>query len=265
MVTLMRINVKPLTLLTLLAIWPVLAQGQEIREIRKTLPLIADGQLSLDTFKGSVTITTWDNPQVEIYARIEPDGQSADERKMVQNTEVRIDAGSGSIRIKSDYDKINQRDWDEDSGSLPLIHYTIKLPRTARLKIEDHKSKINISDLHSDLKIETHKGSVTVSRMDGAVELETHKGDARVEFANLARGSQFETHKGEIEIVVPRQKGFDLDSEVGKGANLDSDYDLGALKVSREDRETRYRGAINGGGPLLRVNSYKGNLRIRQQ
>lgn len=242
--------------------------AQDVKEVRKTAQLNAGGEVKVDTFKGSVTVNAWDGNQVEIYARIEPDGVAPDSAKLVQDTEVHIETFGNSIRIKSDYDKVEQRNnftGDADTSfSLPFVHYTIKVPRSTRLTIDDHKSKISVSDLQADLRIDSHKGSISVARHGGGVNLETHKGDARVEFTSFARQSSFDTHKGEIEVVIPGQSGFDLDSEMGKGGKLDSSYNISSL-TQREDRhEERHRGAINGGGPLLRLSSHKGQIRLRQ-
>jgi hypothetical protein len=263
---------KTMHLFCLLAIFAVGASftfAQESRETRKTAHLNQGGEVKIDSFKGSITVTTWDRQEVEIYAKIEADGQSADEKKLVQDTEVNIETSADSIRIKSNYDKIQERsndkdDSDEDSYNLPLIHYTLKIPRTARLTITDHKSKIGVSDLQAELRIDTHKGSVSVVRQNGAVNLDTHKGDARVEFLSFSKESNFETHKGEIEVIIPGRAGFDLDSDMGKGANLDSTYDLSGLRQKQDKRESQYRGSINGGGPVLHMNSHKGQIRLRQ-
>jgi hypothetical protein len=264
----MKKILQALCLLAIVAAGASLTFGQDSKETRKTAPLNQGGEIKIDTFKGSVTVTAWDRQEVEIYAKIEPDGLSADQQRMIQDTEVHIDASADSIRIKSNYDKLQGRsnssgDSEGSSFSLPLIHYTLKVPRTARLTITDHKSKIGVSDLHADLSINTHKGSVSIARQNGAVSLGTHKGDARVEFLSFNKESKFDTHKGEIEIVIPGRAGFELDSEMGKGANLDSTYDLGALR-QQDRREAKYKGSINGGGPLLRMNSHKGQIRLRQ-
>lgn len=265
----MKKILQSLCLLAILAAGASPSFGQDSKETRKTAPLNQGGEVNIDTFKGSVTVTTWDRQEVEVYAKIEPDGLSADQRKMVQDTEVNIETSANSIRIKSNYDKLQGRsniseDSDGSSFTLPLIHYTLKVPRTAKLTITDHKSKIGVSDLHADLNINTHKGSVSVARQNGAVSLDTHKGDARVEFLSFNKESKFGTHKGEIEIVIPGRIGFELDSEMGKGANLDSTYDLGALTRKQDRRDSQYKGAVNGGGPLLRMNSHKGQIRLRQ-
>jgi hypothetical protein len=265
----MKKTMHLLCLLAILAVGTSVTFAQESKETRKTAALSQGGEVKIDSFKGSITVTTWDRQEVEIYAKIESDGQSADEKKLVQGTEVDIETSANSIRIKSNYDKIQGRnnfsgDSDENSFTLPLIHYTLKVPRTARLTIDDHKSKISVSDLQAELQIDTHKGSVSVVRQNGAVNLDTHKGDARVEFLSFNKESNFETHKGEIEIVMPGRAGFELDSDMGKGANLDSTYDISGLTRKQDKRELQHRGSVNGGGPVLHMSSHKGQIRLRQ-
>ena len=68
--------------------------AQSSREINKTIPLKADGRLVIDTYKGSITITTHDKPQVEVNVKIESDDSDTwDTGRDVENTEIRIDGG----------------------------------------------------------------------------------------------------------------------------------------------------------------------------
>jgi hypothetical protein len=231
------------------------------------MPLPLDGTLSIDTFKGSLTITAWDSPQVDVVALIEPDGVSSNDAEKVRNTDVRIETSGAAVRIKSDYDKLSHGGVfsDGEEGNLPFINYTVKMPSTARLQITDHKSTTKINGLRSEVRINTHRGSVSVTGFQGAIDLETHRGDARVEFASLSRENRFQTHRGDVEVVVPRGGGFNLDSYVGKGGILDSDIDLKGLVQSQDRRSIRYEGAVNGGGPALHMIGDKAHFRLQQR
>ena len=241
------------------------AVDPETKEVRKTVSLNRDGLVSVHTFKGSITVRSWDEPRVEIYARIEPDGSGRDWKEKVQDTEIRIDSSADSVRIESDYGKTKRRasgfwdhlfDWND--GTLPLVNYTIKMPRTARLRIKDYKSRSDVADFKSDVEIETYKGTVSISGLDGSLALKTYKGEVKAQFANLARRSRFETYKGEIEIVLPGDKGFELETDLGRHGTLDSNFEA-SLRVGKG-----FRGPVNGGGPELRLKSYKGTFRLRR-
>src|SRR5215467_10724558 len=231
----MRSCLKLLCLLGLFVSIATVCLGQGVKEVRKTVPLPPDGTVSIDTFKGSLTVTAWDNPQVEVYARVEPDGESPYEAEKVQNTAIRIETSGNAIRIKSDYDKVSQRNsgaFNED-GSLPLVNYTILMPRTARLEIKDHKSKTTVTGLKAAVNINTFKGSVAVAGLEGSIDLQTFKGDAKVVFAGLHSESHFDTNKGNIEVIIPRGGGFNLQSNLGRRGGLDSSIDLRSLSQGK--------------------------------
>lgn len=248
-------------MLILGALAPSLAVDQDIKEVRKTVPLDRDGRVAINTYKGSVSVRSWDNPQVEIYARVEPDGSGSRWKEKIEDTEIRIDVSAGSVRIESDYEKVKRRSsrfWDLFDGTLPLVHYTVKMPRSARLSIKDYKSKTAVADLRSEVEIDTYKGTVALWGLDGALSLKTYKGDARVQFVNLAGRSRFDTYKGEIEISLPKDKGFDLETDVGRRGSLDSDFQV-SIPAGKG-----FRGSVNGGGPAIHLKTYKGKLRLRR-
>ena len=244
------------------------AQASDIKEVHKTLALDRDGSVSIHTYKGSVTVTTWDRPEVQVDARIEPDGDDREDREKVQWTEARVSGGGASVQIHSDYDDVKRHShgflglFDWDSGSLPLIHYKIQMPASARLDIEDHKSDIKVSDLKADLKLDTYKGTARVSNLDGAARAETHKGDIRIEFARYSRASRFETYKGTIELQMPRDSRFQLDADTGRHGGVETDFAF-MSRASGSSGSYRASGSVNGGGPDLRMTTHKGTLRIR--
>ncbi len=248
------------------------AATADVKEVHKTVDLNPDGRVAIDTYKGWIEVATWDRREVEVSARIEPDDSDndRDQAEKVKETEVRIEGSGSSVSIKSDYERVRWhgfwRAFGIDGGTLPFVRYAIRMPRTARLTIKDYKSSMRIADLAADLNVNTYKGRVEASGMNGAVRLKTYKGDVRVDFARFAR-SDFKTYRGEIEIGIPRQSGFDLDASVGRRGSLSSDFELASRSASgRWDREPQHRrGAVNGGGALLSLETYKGSFRIRRQ
>ena len=249
----------------------VSVQAQETKEVRKSGSLSADGRVHIDTYKGSITVTTWDKAEIDIYAKIEPDGYDRYSEEKVQDTEIQIDLRTSEARIKTDYERAQRHDrgfwglFGGNSGSLPFVHYTIKMPRTARLVIKDYKSNTSVSDLRSDAEVETYKGRVEMRNLDGSLLLETYKGEVWADFANLARGSRFDTYKGEIEITLPGGEAFDVDADLGRRADFDSDFDLKERYRSSRRRDYDIRASINGGGPVLRLKTDKCRIRLRER
>ena len=203
------------------------AAGQ--KSISETVDLGADGRVMIDTYKGSIKVTTWNRDVVEIDAVIEAD----DMEHLVELTEVQIHRSGNSVRIESDYRRAKKegktrRLFGNNSLSLPYVHYTIRMPETARLRIEDYKSEIRINSLYADVDVETYKGEVDLTdiagdvRIDtykgevdiqdlaGSLEADTYKGSISVSFSEFAGHSAIDTYRGDIDLHFPEDAGFDL-------------------------------------------------------
>jgi DUF4097 and DUF4098 domain-containing protein YvlB len=232
------------------------------REVHKTVPLSPTGRLEISTFKGSIAVSVWDRPEAEISARIEPDGDDSDMRRKVERTEVRIETKGDTVRVVSDYDHTLHLFSFFDTATLPFVRYTIRMPATARLEIEDHKSETTVAGLRSDLRIRTYKGTVRVDGLDGAADVHTHKGEIHVAFARFSKASRFETYKGSIDVRLPKDSKFELDANGGRRGEVESDFAVTSLHRGRHGGES-VRGPVNGGGPELSFESHKGSFRLR--
>ena len=259
------------------------------REITKTVALSTDGEVSIEAFKGSITIKSWDRPEVDILARIEAAGLSTREREAVNKVDIRIRESNGSVTIVSDYDQIKELrpSWNENwdgNFEYPFVAYTISMPRSAKLTIKDFKSEIKVTGLQSAVRIETFKGPLTVTDvkgdlrvnsykgrvgitgLEGSLDLETQKSEVEIEFVRLAARSRVDSFKGEVQITLPKTAGFELDADIGSKGDIRSDFNLTVLSSPKNRRNNdSFRGEVNGGGPRLTLRTTKGYYRIRQK
>lgn len=229
------------------------------RRIHRTLPLTGSGRVIIDTHNGSVTVTTWNQPTIDIDARIEANASTRDED--VEKTNVKISGAGDSVRIESDYDAVPSRNsWFGSIHELPPIHYTISMPATAGLTISGHNARVQVKGLRSDVDVDSHNGPVELTDLDGAAEIETHNGDITVGFTRFAKASRIETHNGAVEVRVPADARLHVDAS-GHNLNVDSELGVATTRVS----DSHYRGDINGGGPELRFEAHNGTLRLRKK
>ena len=256
------------------ALFLTIAAGQDVREVHKILPLSKGGQVSIDTYKGSITLTPWERDEVDVTAKIEPDDQWFDGspeafQEDVNNTEIVIEGRNSEVRIKTDYEKLRHHRkgfWsvlDDGGTSLPFVHYTIKVPQKAELKVKDYKSRTKISNLQSNVSFYTYKGDVDISNLTGSINLETYKGEVQIGFTKLSDDSRVETYKGEIELSLPKSAGFSLDSDLGRKADFNTDFGFVRETTGKRRQSYEFRGPVNGGGPTLHLKSTKGTYRLR--
>ena len=250
----------PLLLLALFLALSVQAAAPS-KEIRKTIPLAADGRVVVETYKGTVQVTAEERPDVLIEARVTADSECGDAKaqaEWVERTEVRIESHGKTVRIESDYDRLSRYHHGFFSWctARPFVDYRIRMPQRGDLEVKDYKSKIDVTGLAGELRVDSYKGTIRVRDLEGAVRLKTYKGEASVALISLRADSRFETYKGEIEVSLPKTAAFDLDADVGRRGDFRSEFGS-ALRTSR-----RTRTALNGGGPKLSLSTYKGTLKL---
>jgi hypothetical protein len=241
-----------------------LVQASPIRHFHRVVALDAGGRLTIDTHNGSVAVAAWTQPNVQIDARIEadPQGRPGD----VEKTNIKVSGSGSSVRVESDYSEVpSSTSWLGVSilsgqSNLPLVHYTINMPATAALKIDEHNSRVTVSGLRNDVAIDGHNGSIEVRDLDGAAQIETHNGSITVAFARFNRASTFETHNGDVEVRMPASSRFDLSAEGHRSRPVNSDF---ALTGSQSDSEVSSK--VNGGGPELRFSTHNGTLHLIKQ
>ncbi|MFK7848168.1 MAG: DUF4097 domain-containing protein [Rhodothermales bacterium] len=264
----------PVFLLSFALVLPSTAQRKKITE---TVDFSASGRVQVDTYKGSIDVTTWDRNEVEIEAIVEADGNGA----LVAFTEVHIRQSGNRLRIESDYSKAKKegqklRNWGKNNMSLPFVHYKIKMPKTADLIIEDYKSEITIESLVADLdletykgeariygvtgdlRIDTYKGDVKITELAGSLEADTYKGNITAEFAEFSGNSSIDTYRGDVRLRLPRDAGFDLNANLGNKGDLDTNFGLSDVSIEKN----KYRGTVGGGGPNLEVDTHRGRIEV---
>jgi len=277
-----RKNIHIILVLAAMLAASSLALAVDVKEFSTVEPLQSGARLKLDTYKGTINIVAWERNEVEVTARIEaPDDVDADYgAKIVAATEVEVFGDERSLTIRSNYDDVpSEKSWLGlgTSKTLPYVHYEIHAPRNLNLRIKDYKSRIEVydvegafdietykgvlslRDLRGDIRLETYKGTGDILGISGSLDLETYKGNLTVEADALTGRSRLDTYKGEITLIVPRSQGFDLDADISKKGVLISELGDKSARIRNED----IRQDLNGGGPRLRVETYKGQIILK--
>lgn len=295
------------------------------RTVSDTAPLDADGEVTVDNHEGSITVTTWDRDRVRYEAEIMPTDEDPDAEEVSIRTRTNDDRFQLATSHEEGDDESVVFGFDEDGFrwggiDIPAVHYTITVPGTSALKIDDHESTIDVTGLAGPLRIDTHEGRVSVAEqeedviidghesrisiadqtgdvridthegrmelrrvtgrltvethdgeltaeeVDGGVQFDSHDGSARVSFTSLSHSVFADTDDGDVTITLPSDAGFDLDTEFDDDADLISDFDLQPIRTSDEDDdEVNYRGGVNGGGPMVRLETDDGDVALRSR
>lgn len=236
--------------------------AQETKEYNETFSLSSTGTVSVDNYKGTITVEAWDKNEVSVYAKIEPDDDgwnSTSPEEQIERCEVRFRDSGNYVSIETNYEK--NRGWGSETRA--FVHYTIKMPATAELKIDDYKSEIKIENLNSEIELETYKGRVNIDNFSGSIVVDTYKGEVEVDFVELKDYASFDTYKGDIKLVLPSSSKFDFDFDLGRKGDYRSDFEMMMSRYNSDDGDLR--GKVNGGGPTIKFSTYKGEVYLRKK
>ena len=254
----MKTRIRIILSLTVLLLFALNLSAETAREVNETFTLSSNGKVVIDTYKGSINVTTWDKEEVKVHVKIVADESwnGTDPNEQLTDVKIKFKSDDDALYIESDYR--NNSSWF-GSQTRALVNYTIQMPKTARLVVDDYKSKSEITGLSSKLNFETYKGDLLVTDFSGVLDVETYKGDIKLELNNLTGDCDFETYKGRITLVMPSDSKFSLDADLGRKGDMSSDFDISTSGKSYKYRD-HVKGNVNGGGPKIEFETYKGDL-----
>jgi hypothetical protein len=258
--------------------------GAQDRQFAQTVDLQQSGTLRVESSKGSMQITGWDRPQVDIRARIElPKDVSAEyAQQVVDATEIEVVASGGSVTVRSNYDRIPTRSGIGDWGDkrVPAVHYEIRAPHRIDLRVDSDRGPASIRGFEGTLDIVMDRGELDLRDVGGDVRLNIDRGeqsrltnvggsltidadrtDLRIEAAALERNSRVEIDRGDVDLRIAPEQRLTVRTDVSRRGNFRSDL---AIQWMSEDRR-RSEGHVNGGGPELIVESDRATINLRSR
>ncbi len=140
---------------------------------------------------------------------------------------------------------------------------------------------LELRSINGDAFLKTVSGDITLGKMNGSIEAESVSGDielidvsgARVVKGNALSGSityqgdinpegryELKSHSGEIEMVLPSNAAFDLEASTFSG-DIESDFEI---MVSGKFSKKKIQGTVNGGGAVVILNTFSGDIDLKK-
>lgn len=168
-----------------------------------------------------------------------------------RETDVALESGDGDVKVAGVSGQVSVR-----SGDGRIVAEDV----AGRISLRSGDGRIVGTSLDGSLEAGTADGAIhvegrfdalTLSSVDGSLIAEVRSG------SRLARDWSLTTTDGRLRLELPRDLRAELDAHTGDGA-IDIDVPLTRSSVSRHD----VHGALNGGGPPLRLRSGDGSVRV---
>ena len=162
-----------------------------------------------------------------------------------------IDAGSGLVHVE---DASGDLEVDTGSGSTTLVGL-----RMTSVKVDAGSGSIDAREMQADrFSVEVGSGSVTVDGLTtDDLFVDTGSGSVRVGLTKVPGRTSIDTGSGSVSFALPADAAADLDLETGSGG-ISTD-----VPVTMEGyRRRELRGRIGAGGPMIKVSTGSGGVRL---
>lgn len=271
------------------------ASSKIVREVDETIDLDGIETVDIQISGGNITIAGSDRSDLQFNLDMVFKSDSESEAEEMEKDVTRVVKKQGdTLVIKVEYDRSF---WESAVSRHRGVHFdaSLELPselaanahtnggnvdvsnQNNKVKVSTNGGNIRINDTKGELNAHTNGGNIVVSGQFGPADLRTNGGNISILATNasidahtnggnidavfsdgLTDRSKLTTNRGNITASLPQDYAFDLKA-VSPTDGVRYNYD-GALKG--EIKNKKIDAAVNGGGPLLSLKTYGGQIEI---
>jgi Putative adhesin/Domain of unknown function (DUF5668) len=220
-----------------------------------------EGNLDISSQHGDVTAT-------DINGKVSLNLDHSSARISQITSDVSIEGRANDVSIEDVKGAVHMDGEFMESVKLAKISQpvTFKSSRTdmdfSRLDgdLDLDSGDLQASDVVGPLRLNTRSKDIRLTGVSGDVRLQDENGSIELRMNKLG-SMQVENRKGDIQIYVPDQAGFQLDARTRNG-DIESDFDQ--LKIDSSNDQAVATGTVGTSGPRVVVNNEHGTIEIRK-
>lgn len=154
--------------------------------------------------------------------------------------------------------------WDDMANHhCTSASYTLDVPAGSAVQVETNIGDITVLDVAGPIRVKAGIGQIRVRDPRQSVEAATSTGS--IDVTGRPYGNwQLDVGTGGVDLRLPRDAGFHLDAEVQSiHSAIESDFGQRVrLRTTTTKERARMQDDFNGGGPLIKIRTKMGGIRI---
>jgi len=241
---------RPLATVALAMLIALPASASVSQEFHRTVPLSADGRVSLNNINGDVEITGWPKNEVQIDAvKTAPDQQRLDDMR------IEVNGSGNSVDIVTKYPEGHT---NNNPGS---VHYTLHVPQNARIdKINLVNGSLEIQKVSGEVNANLVNGRVNASDLAGTADLATVNGTVEANYSSLdnVREIKLSSVNGTVNLLLPQSPNANVEAQNVNGG-ISTDF---PLAVKGHFIGKSMSGTLGSGGVQIELNNVNGSIHI---
>ena len=149
------------------------------------------------------------------------------------------------------------------------VSYRLEVPHMSSLSLQTANGGISIDDVEGKIEFKTINGGVKLSRLAGEVKGRTNNGGVDVDLDGASwrgEGLDVETSNGGVRVRIPEQYSAHLETgTVNGGLNIDVPISTQGQLGAKNGRVREISADLGGGGPLIRIRTNNGGVKISKR
>lgn len=247
--------------------------GAQSQPQKLNIPLSNPGQkmmLDISILSADMEVIGEDRDDVEVTFSV-----SGSERRIVTPSGSQpLPGGAFTLEVDEEDNFVSiDTDWRANKVDLE-----VRIPRLADLELSTvNDGSIVVRNIEGTLHLENTNGPITATNISGSVIAEAINEDISVSFdaIDASNAMSFNSINGDLIIGIPSSAGVQLHLDTAKGDIL-SDFEVEVqptqpiVERREEDGGIAVRvkqdivATINGGGPVIRLETLNGNIQINR-
>ncbi len=237
--------------LVLAAGLPASALERRVWRARYALP--PAGRVAVENVQGDIRVEAWDHPEVEVTVMKTALGPES----RLDDVRIAFEFGDQALTIHTVY--------AGESGEPVRVDYRLRVPRQVRLEgLRTVEGNIIVQNTEGPVDARTLYGNIVQADVAGRVVAHAINGNIAVSLRaspDAAAPSALDTVNGNLDLVLPPRADADLELSTVAG-RIEGSYVFVASNVPGDS--TR-RARLGRGGPLVRLRTVRGNIRVAKR
>jgi hypothetical protein len=191
-----------------------------------------------------------------------------------ESGETVIDGIHGSVSVRTQSASVTLSNLEETEVNTGSGHVTID--GAGPLRVSTSSSGIRLRQIRDELFIRTQSGNVNAS-LSGEGDVDVETGSSAITIEGIDGGLAASTQSGKVRVAGKPRRPWQvttgssaIETEMASAAmfNLEATSGSGSVKtenlmVRGETDKRRVAGTIDGGGPMVRLNTRSGAIKVR--
>ena len=226
------------------------ALAEVTQEFHKTVPLPANGRVSLSNINGDVEITGWSRNEVQIDAL-----KTARDQQRLDEARIEVNPSSDSVEIETHYPSHLM------NNNAASVRYTLHIPEGARIdKVNLVNGALTVRQLSGEINADLVNGKLHASDLAGTADLATVNGSIEADYNSLnnVREIKLKSVNGSVDLLLPQSPNANVSASTVNGG-ISTDF---PLTVKGHWVGKNMSGTLGSGGVRIELSNVNGSIHV---